>query len=312
MSRSDELDRHELGALLHAWLRWDSYLGGRGIPDLASTEPRRGRRTASAAETVAPQRDPALGVVASVAERGSFDPSITHAAASEAPAGAAPWLPGLDEVPQAERPAREPLPERPRGLPMAERLVRLQELAEQSARCERCRLAAGRTRPVFARGSPAARLVFVGEGPGYHEDQQGEPFVGPAGQLLDKMIAAMGLTRDEVYICNVVKCRPPKNRTPLPDEVASCSPWLVGQLEAIGPEWIVALGKSAALALGCAPPGSGPWRGRWGNWRGIPVMPTFHPAFLLRSPEHKKTVWGDLKEVMARMKQSQAPGTGSS
>ncbi len=171
----------------------------------------------------------------------------------------------------------------------------LATLQEQAAGCRACRLGAGRTHSVFARGNPGARLVFVGEGPGYHEDQQGVPFVGRAGQLLDRMILAMELPVEEVYICNVVKCRPPENRAPLPDEVSACMPFLVGQLQHVAPKIIVALGKSAAEALiGKAPRG---WRGSWGNWQGIQVMPTYHPAFLLRNPAMKRAVWQDLQAV---------------
>lgn len=188
-----------------------------------------------------------------------------------------------------------PVPE----IPQAERARRLDVVREQAAACIRCGLHASRTRSVFARGSISAEVVFVGEGPGFHEDQQGEPFVGRAGQLLDKMIAAMGYGRDDVYVCNVVKCRPPENRTPLPPEVDACSPFLVEQIATVGPKVIIALGRCAAEALGCVDGGS--WRGRWGAFRGFPVMPTYHPAFLLRSPHMKRPVWEDLQKVMQRL-----------
>ena len=175
--------------------------------------------------------------------------------------------------------------------------ARLQILTEEAAACTRCELHRGRTKSVFARGTADTDLVFVGEGPGYHEDQQGLPFVGRAGQLLDRMIAAMGYDRDGVYICNVVKCRPPENRTPLPTEAQACAHFLVPQLELVGPKAIVALGRCAAENLQVVPP-AGPWRGVWGEWRGIPVMPTYHPAFLLRSPQFKKPVWEDLQAVL--------------
>ncbi len=181
-----------------------------------------------------------------------------------------------------------------------DRASRLQVLADGAAACTRCRLHQGRTKSVFSRGSPDASVVFIGEGPGYNEDQQGEPFVGAAGQLLDKMIGAMGLARDAVYVCNVVKCRPPENRTPLPDEAAACMPYLQAQLDVVSPKIIVALGRCAAENLGCAAPGRG-WRGSWGAHRGVPVMPTYHPAYLLRSPEMKRPVWEDLQKVMQRL-----------
>jgi uracil-DNA glycosylase family 4 len=175
--------------------------------------------------------------------------------------------------------------------------ARLELLAAEAAQCTRCELHRTRTKSVFARGTPDTDLVFVGEGPGYHEDQQGFPFVGKAGQLLDRMIGAMGYDRDGVYICNVVKCRPPENRTPLPSEARACARFLVPQLELVRPKAIVALGRCAAENLQCVPP-AGRWRGIWGEWRGIPVMPTYHPAFLLRSPQFKKPVWEDLQEVL--------------
>jgi len=176
--------------------------------------------------------------------------------------------------------------------------ARLKVLADEAAGCSRCELSKGRTKSVFARGTPDTDLVFVGEGPGYHEDQEGLPFVGRAGQLLDRMISAMGYRREGVYVCNVVKCRPPENRTPLPSEAAACAHFLVPQLELVEPKVIVALGRCAAENLQCVPP-AGRWRGIWGEWRGVPVMPTYHPAFLLRSPQFKKPVWEDLQAVLS-------------
>jgi DNA polymerase len=183
--------------------------------------------------------------------------------------------------------------------------ARLEVLREEAAACTRCELHRGRTKSVFGRGSPHTDLIFVGEGPGYHEDQQGLPFVGRAGQLLDRMIAAMGYDRDGVYICNVVKCRPPDNRTPLPSEAQACSRFLASQIELIRPKAIVALGRCAAENLRVVPP-AGRWRGVWGEWHGIPVMPTYHPAFLLRSPQFKKPVWEDLQAVL-RILRRQVP-----
>jgi DNA polymerase len=179
--------------------------------------------------------------------------------------------------------------------------ARLPILAKEITTCTKCRLHEGRTQTVFARGNPSAPVLFVGEGPGYNEDKQGEPFVGAAGELLDKMIEAMGLGADGVYICNVVKCRPPENRTPLPDEAAACMPYLREQIASVAPRIIVALGRCAAENLGCALPGRS-WRGTWGTFDTIPVMPTYHPAYLLRSPEMKRPVWEDLQKVMQRIK----------
>ena len=183
------------------------------------------------------------------------------------------------------------------------RLEILQGLQDEAAHCTACVLHEKRTKSVFSRGSADAELVFVGEGPGRDEDIKGEPFVGAAGQLLDRMIAAMGYGREQVYICNVVKCRPPENRTPRPEEMLACSRFLVPQLQVVSPKLIVALGRCAAQALGVAE-AMGPWRGRWGAFQGVAVMPTYHPAYLLRSPEQKRTVWADLQLVMARLGKS--------
>jgi uracil-DNA glycosylase len=193
-----------------------------------------------------------------------------------------------------------PQPPAPRSTPPGDRLRILQALQADAATCTGCVLHEKRTQSVFSRGSADAELVFVGEGPGRDEDLQGLPFVGAAGQLLDKMITAMGYGRDDVYICNVVKCRPPENRTPLPEEAAACSRFLVPQIDAVSPKMIVALGRCAAQALGVAGE-TGAWRGRWGSFRGVEVMPTYHPAYLLRSPEQKRTVWADLQLVMGRL-----------
>lgn len=163
--------------------------------------------------------------------------------------------------------------------------------------CIRCRLHQTRTCIVFGEGSSRASIVFVGEGPGYDEDQQGRPFVGKAGKLLDKMIKALGLAREQVYICNMVKCRPPNNRTPNSDEIEVCSPFLVKQIEAIRPQVICALGAcSAQNLLGSTSPISR-LRGKIHHWRGIPLVATFHPAYLLRNSSQKSAAWQDLLEI---------------
>jgi DNA polymerase len=170
--------------------------------------------------------------------------------------------------------------------------------------CARCKLAGGRTHLVFGVGNPRAELMFVGEGPGADEDRQGEPFVGKAGQLLTKMIEAMGFRREDVYIANVVKCRPPGNRNPEPDEIAACEPFLRAQITAISPKVIVALGKFAAQTLMRDPTPITKLRGRWSSYGGVKLMPTFHPAYLLRSPEEKKRAWEDLQLVMKELGRS--------
>ncbi len=185
----------------------------------------------------------------------------------------------------------------------ADPLERLREIREELGDCTRCKLHAGRNHIVFGVGNPRARLMFVGEGPGAEEDARGEPFVGRAGKKLDEMIRAIGLERREVYIANVVKCRPPENRTPEPDEVGTCARFLFAQIEAIRPAVIVALGAPAAKTLLGTRAGITQIRGTWGTFRGIPVMPTFHPAYLLRAytPENRRNVWEDLKAARARM-----------
>ncbi len=176
----------------------------------------------------------------------------------------------------------------------------LDEIRRELGDCKRCKLCNGRTQIVFGVGNPHAELVFVGEGPGADEDAQGIPFVGKAGQLLTKMIEAMQFKRDDVYICNVVKCRPPNNRNPEPDEIQACEPFLKAQLASIQPKVIVALGKFAAQTLLRDETPITRMRGQWRTYEGVPLMPTFHPAYLLRQPDEKKLAWLDLQEVMKR------------
>jgi uracil-DNA glycosylase family 4 len=173
----------------------------------------------------------------------------------------------------------------------------LASLEKFLAGCPRCKLSKSRTNLVFGQGNPKAELMFVGEAPGREEDEQGLAFVGRAGQLLTKIIEAIGRTREDVYIANLLKCRPPNNRNPEPDEAASCRPFLEEQIRLISPRAIVTLGTFAAQAILETDEPIGRLRGRWRTARGIRVMPTFHPAFLLRSPERKKDVWEDMKLV---------------
>lgn len=180
----------------------------------------------------------------------------------------------------------------------------LSDLREAAMKCTKCVLANGRTNVVFGEGDPNARLMFIGEGPGEQEDIKGRPFVGRAGQLLDKMIAAMGYKREEVYIANIVKCRPPQNRAPLPDEAISCLPYLRAQISFIKPKIIVPLGAVAVKFLLQTNAGISQVRGKFLDYHGYKVLPTFHPAFLLRSPGKKKEAWEDLKKVMAFLEES--------
>lgn len=186
-----------------------------------------------------------------------------------------------------------------KGVQQAENLAALRA---HIGDCQRCKLAGGRTNLVFGVGNENADLMFVGEGPGYDEDVKGEPFVGRAGQLLTEIITkGMKLRREDVYIANVVKCRPPNNRNPEPDEIASCMPFLARQIALVQPRVIVALGKfGAQTLLGVATPITR-MRGQWHEYQGIKVMPTFHPAYLLRNPGDKRLVWEDIKKVMSEL-----------
>src|SRR5579871_1075812 len=177
----------------------------------------------------------------------------------------------------------------------------LERIREDLGECTRCRLHKKRNSIVFGVGNPRAELVFVGEGPGHDEDVQGLPFVGRAGKLLTQMIEAMGLRREDVYICNVVKCRPPENRRPEDDEVATCSPYLYRQLSVIRPKAIVCLGATAAQSLLKTKESISRYRGQWLDYRGTKLMVTYHPAYLLRNPAAKGDVWKDLQKVMAHL-----------
>jgi DNA polymerase len=187
-------------------------------------------------------------------------------------------------------------------IPAAERAAALRAIQDEIGDCTRCPLAyAGRHKIVFGDGSPTARLMFVGEGPGADEDAQGLPFVGKAGQLLNNMIAAMGLAREEVYIANIVKCRPPGNRVPEPEEANTCSQFLLRQIDVVQPEAIVALGSTAAIYLLGVRRSLSALRGYWHACRGAKLAVTYHPAFLLRDPRQKAEAWKDLQMVMAEL-----------
>jgi DNA polymerase len=184
-------------------------------------------------------------------------------------------------------------------LPPAERPAALADIRALIGDCTRCRLSEGRNKIVFSDGDPNARIMFVGEGPGADEDAQGLPFVGRAGQLLNNMIAAMGLGREQVYIANIVKCRPPQNRKPEPDEANTCMPFLERQIDIVRPEVLVALGATAATYLLGMRGSIAAMRGRMHDYRGIQTVVTYHPAFLLRDPSQKKETWKDLQMAMS-------------
>jgi DNA polymerase len=186
--------------------------------------------------------------------------------------------------------------------PALQKIDTLERVAADLEGCVRCKLCQRRKTIVVGEGNPQAELVFVGEGPGEQEDLQGRPFVGKAGQLLDKMIQAIGLERDQVYIANVVKCRPPGNRNPEPDEIEACSSFLYRQLQIIQPKVVVALGKFAAQTLLQTEERISTLRGRFHSYRGAKLMPTFHPSYLLRNPASKKEAWEDLQLVARELK----------
>ncbi|MGD9763911.1 MAG: uracil-DNA glycosylase [Candidatus Binatia bacterium] len=229
----------------------------------------------------------------------------------------APWLPAAErEIASLQAAAAQPAGGRPIAAPPAVQAATAPRGAEHDGAgvatlsglrahigdCTRCKLAGGRTNLVFGIGSPTADLMFVGEGPGHDEDLQGEPFVGRAGQMLTEIITkGMKLRREDVYIANVVKCRPPGNRNPEPDEIASCMPFLQRQIELVAPRVIVALGTFAAQTLLGVKTPITRMRGTWQPYRDIKVMPTFHPAYLLRNPADKRLVWADIKLVMAEL-----------
>lgn len=217
---------------------------------------------------------------------------------------------GIDEVPRVDIPSVLP-PCAPGVLGMDRggespcRQETLEEIRAELESCHRCELCKGRRNLVFGVGDPHARVVFVGEAPGREEDEKGEPFVGEAGRLLDRILFAMGLRREEVYICNVIKCRPPGNRDPLPEEIAACEPYLKRQLAAIRPRLIVTLGRIAAQSLLRDASHIGRLRGKWREYEGIPLLPTYHPAYLLRTPVCKREVWEDMKQVLQRLREEE-------
>lgn len=269
----DEL--RELAAAVREHVLWQKRLGAWGLPPAPAAQPEakpRPERAKIEVQESVPSRPP-----------------------QPAPARATQTAP-VRPPPPPRAPAIE-VPTDPQ-----ERIARLEALSERTRTCTLCPLHEKRTQAVFSRGNPNAELMFIGEGPGAEEDAQGLPFVGPAGQLLDKMIEAMGLELDQVYICNVVKCRPPENRPPEPEEMAACMPFLHEQIALVSPKAMVALGGTAARGLLGTTEGITRIRGKWKLYKAeIPVMPTFHPSYLLRNPPAKREVWEDLKLVLKQL-----------
>jgi DNA polymerase len=248
--------------------------------------------------------DPALLAAVEAAEAAVQPPAAPAASAAQAASLFGELQPAQ---PQEDHPIspRKPLfsapPEIAAAVPAADHAAALQSIRDEIGDCTRCPLHKGRNKLVFGDGDPNARLMFVGEGPGADEDAQGLPFVGRAGQLLNNMIGAMGLKREQVYIANVVKCRPPSNRTPEPEEANTCSPFLFRQIDVIRPEVLVALGATAATCLlGRRQPLAG-LRGRVHAFRGAQLIVTYHPAYLLRDPRQKKEAWADLQIAMKEL-----------
>ena len=265
-------------ARVEAWLRYSESLGLG--PDYRDRAPEHAVQASTGGEiSVGAETAPVAAAAAARVRVPVF-------ASAQKPATAAPF------VPVATGPSLFEAAERIEG-------DTLEKIREDIGDCTRCRLHKARTNIVFGVGNPKAELVFIGEGPGRDEDAQGEPFVGRAGKLLTQMIEAMGLRRQDVYICNVVKCRPPENRLPEKDEIATCSPFLVRQLAAIGPKVICCLGACAAQTLLETNQGISRFRGEWFDFRGSKLIATYHPAYLLRNPNAKGEVWKDLQKVMA-------------
>jgi DNA polymerase len=208
------------------------------------------------------------------------------------------WRDPLDLPPEEPAPSSKPVST------TDDEVVDLDDLARSLDGCTRCRLSEKRKHVVFGEGAPDARVMFVGEGPGAEEDRTGRPFVGQAGHLLDRIIRAMGFDRGQTYIANVVKCRPPGNRDPKNDEIVSCSAFLDRQIELIAPEVIVALGRFAANRLTGTEKPLGALRGKWSRYKGVPLIATYHPAYLLRTPADKRKVWDDIKLVLAKLAES--------
>jgi DNA polymerase len=270
------LPQRDASVEARAWLRRELDLGLEFVPLVS------GRPVRSAAG------DP-VGTTPAATRAADDSPAVARDAPSAAASG------------DAGRPAVRELPDL-----LVEPAVRsaasLEELRTVIGECSRCKLCSGRKNIVFGVGNATADLMFVGEGPGEDEDRQGIPFVGRAGMLLTDIITkGMGLKRDDVYIANVVKCRPPNNRNPEPDEIVACEPFLHRQIALIRPRVIVTLGKFATQVLLRSRTPISHLRGRWHDYQGVPLMPTFHPAYLLRNPSDKRVVWEDIKQVMQRL-----------
>ena len=299
-----DADREEFSALVRGWATYLEWSRDTGAAALSRTE---GRALDAPSIPATQPIEPAQRAPEAPAPAAPIAPSAPAPAASPAPIPAPRSEPAVEPSAPAPlfadaRPSAPSLSAIPTTLLRGEARLRALAVVEQEARdCTRCRLCAGRTQSVFARGNPEAELLFVGEAPGADEDRVGKPFVGAAGRLLDRILGAMGMSEDDVYIANVVKCRPPNNRPPEDDEAAACGPLLDRQLAIVRPKVIVAWGRTPTRYLLRRNDAMGKLRGSWFELDGVPVLPTWHPAYLLRNPDAKKDTWADMKRVLEKM-----------
>lgn len=300
----------ELAADLRTWLEWAALTGTIEMPSTPAAE-------LAAAESPPPrvpaQRPASVPATAPIPPRttaqrpASAEPPSAQVTPPSSPMSrSAPSTPSRAITPRAAASAHPVSP--PPSTPVGQGEAGLKQVRDELGDCQRCRLAKDRKQIVYGVGNPNADLVLVGEAPGQQEDLTGEPFVGRAGQLLTRMLATIGLGRDQVYICNVIKCRPPQNRDPLPDEVGSCSPFLHRQIRAVDPKVIMTLGRFAATTVVGVDGNLGELRKRLGSWNGVPIVPTYHPSYLLRTPHMKRAAWEDLLVVRRLLRDAANPG----
>jgi DNA polymerase len=305
-----EGEREELAALVRGWSAYFEWARESGAASLSRTEGISLRATVSAeaapsVEASAPRPSSAQASPAQAAPPAA--PAVTSRAAEPEPGAPAHSLPRVD-VPMRASVAPPDRAEPAAIAPISAALLHGQDrvralsvLEDEARACKRCRLCEGRTQAVFSRGNCEAELFFVGEAPGADEDRIGKPFVGAAGRLLDRILAAMGMSEDDVYIANVAKCRPPNNRPPEDDEAAACGPFLDRQLALVRPKVIVAWGRTPTRYLLKKSESMSKLRGNWYSVDGVPVLPTWHPAYLLRNPDAKKDTWADMKRVLEKL-----------
>jgi len=280
----------ELAADLRSWVEWAQLTGAIEVPSTPLS--------ALPAEAPPPPRVPVQRPATAPSEP-PVGPRIPTQRPASSPMSATP----SQRISPRAAASAQPVPPPP-STPVGQGEAGLKQVRDELGDCQRCRLARDRKQIVYGMGNPNADLVLVGEAPGQQEDLTGEPFVGRAGQLLTRMLATLGLTREQVYICNVIKCRPPQNRDPLSDEVASCSPFLHRQLRAIEPKVIVTLGRFAAATVVGVETNLGELRKHLGSWNGVPIVSTYHPSYLLRTPHMKRAAWEDLLVVRRLLREA--------